>query len=698
MLQNGSVVSLGGKPYRILKRSGLDVILIEMEIDKYHFFRCDAKTLVSFPGFEEIPDPYEQHTYMVDDDELDELKKKQEHIAWIIRALGEEVSDLGGKKTCRGVHEFMEEFGITKKTAHKYIRRYLQSGGDIYCLRDGRKLRGLNEYDIFSTPFKGGRKFSNGRARVRIDPEKERKYFEEGFRKIDGETSLSYIVDVLNIKYFSTVVCDEDGDVIEVIPKPLSESLSEKRFRRFCAEKFNGVSLDEYRKGARDRMNNHRIKYGTAQTDCPSPGAIVEVDACEIDIIIVGDDYREDLGRPVCYFAIDVYSCRIIGYYVGFENNSFLGATSLFNNMFFSEEKIIPDAIRCDQGSEWVSENIRRLGKELGIGVKIVPPAMGSYKGIVESSFRSFQKKLRNAGREYGAIYKEYDSGHYDKACLMLEHINKDIEDFIDYFNSASRKTYELSMDMIRRKVKPIPNDIWEYGIEYMAVPRTVTEKTREKALFALCVPKTRGTDCSLSRKGITIHGLTYISEDKRVTDLIKRDHFKTGAPDFEVRIDPRTVGHIWLRVGEEIVKVPLGEKHDNLQSFSSLTWFEYDLLWKDRNDYMKEVGETERAMRYLFIVKTELSMKKAKKEQKAIGGKNNKKNIRGNRKKARMDTLRSEALGQDAERALPEKEDAPAIPRALPEKEAEDIPAPTGDEAAPPEPDRKKRFEDYYM
>ena len=705
MLQNGSVVSLGGKPYRILKRSGEDVILIEMQVDKYHFFRCNARTLISFPGFEETPDPYEQHAYMVDDDEMDELKKKQEHIAGIIRGLGTDIELLEGGVTCEGVREFMEEMGITKKTAHKYIRRYLQSGGDIYSLRDGRKTREHPKQDMFTGYYRGGHAFKNGRVRVPIDPEKERKYFEEGFRKIDGETSLSYIVDVLNIKYFSTVVCDEDGDVIDVIPKPLNESLSEKRFRRFCAEKLGAESLDKYRKGVRDRMNNHRIKYGTAQTDCPYPGAIVEVDACEIDIIIVGEDHRKDLGRPVCYFAIDVYSCRIIGYYVGFENNSFLGASSLFNNMFFSKEKIIPDAIRCDQGSEWVSDNIRRFGKELGINVIIVPPAMGSYKGIVESSFRSFQKKLRNEGREYGAIYKEYESGHYDKACLMLEHINKDIEDFIETFNSTSRKTYELSRDMIRRKVKPTPNDIWKYGVEYMAVPRTVTDKTKEKAVFALCIPKKRSSEYSLSRKGITIHGLTYISEDKRVTDLIKRDHYKTGTTDFEVRIDPRTVGHIWLRVEEEIVKVPLGKKHDSLQSFSSLTWFEYDLLWKDKHDYMKESEETERAMRYLFIAKMKSSMEKAKKEQKAIGGKNNKKNIRENRTEARMDTLRNEALGQGAEveHVLPAIEEKHVDYDALSENgTVSALPAEaSANDEAPEAPwkkrKKKKSFEDYY-
>ena len=651
MFKVGSVLQLNGSPYRILKTTGTDVIMIEMGINKYHFFKCDAKTLAGIPGVKEIEDPYKSNSYMVDDEELELLKKKQDAIRVIIIALGDNFIDLERSKTCVGVNEFMAEFGITKRIVHKYIRRYLQSGCDLYSLRDARKTREYPKADIFNGPYSGGHAFADGSTRVKIPPELEKKIFEEGFRMVKLGSSLTSIVHSLNVKYFAHVILDDNGNVIDIEEAPANASISEKRFRRYCKERLGAVSLDAYRKGARERLNADRVKFGKAQTDCPHPGAIIEIDACELDVIIVGEDRRQDLGRPVCYFAIDVYSCKIVGYYVGFENNSFLGATSLFNNMFFSGERIIPDSIRVDQGSEWISDGIRQIGRELGITVTIVPPAMGSYKGIVENSFHDYQKNLRNAGREYGAIYKEYQSRHYEKACLMLDEINNDIEAFVFSFNRLIRKGYELSLDMVHNGVRAIPEELWDYGCKYLSAPRTVTAAVEGKCLFALCVPKKRNekrlkNGHTLSRRGITINGLTYISNDSRLVELIERTHFHTGPEAYEVRIDPRTVGHIWVQIAKDIVKVPLAEKHDALSSFAGLTWFEYELMFDDMKEDRKAYMSQDRHLRMLLAAKTGFGMKNAKKSQTATGGKNSKKNIRLARTIAQQDNRRENTIG----------------------------------------------------
>ena len=505
MFRTGSVIKLNERIYRIIRSDKTDLIMIEMNIDRYHFYRVDYKTLIEIPGVEEIDDPYEQHAFMVSEEEMDLIRRKQEAIRIIIKDL-DFIEDLGSNRSCPEIKSYMKTFGVTKRIAHKNIRRYLQSGMDMYSLRDQRKTRRRLETDMFNSPYKGGHAFANGKVRIPIDPELEKRYFEEGFRKIDSEHSLSYIIDLLNLKYFAKIILDEDGNIKDINEKPENECLSERRFRRYCKERMGAVSLEKYKKGARERINNDRVKFGTAQTGCTGPGSIIEIDACELDIIIVGEDRRQDLGRPVVYFAVDVFSTKIVGYYVGFENNSFYGAASLFNNLFFSGDRILPDSIRVDHGSEWVSDGIRKLGKELGINVRIVPPAMGSYKGLVESSFHSYQKKLRAAGREYGAIYKVYESKHYDKACLLLREIEMDIEAFIDTYNGTSRKKYELSKDMIRNKVRPVPCELWTYGIENMAVPRTVTKNMEAKIVFSLCL-QVEKNNCSLSRNGFTVKG-----------------------------------------------------------------------------------------------------------------------------------------------------------------------------------------------
>ena len=688
MFKLGSVIKINGSPYRIIGAYGTSMVMIQLDIDRYNFFRCGMKTLADIPGIEEIPDPYEQQAFMVSDEELEELRKKQEAIKIILKGISPAIEDIGSNQTCEGVKAFMKTFGVSKSIVHKYIRRYLQSGMDMYSLRDRRKTRPYPKKDMFNSPYKGGRKFSDGSVREPIDPVLEKKYFEEGFRKIDVERSLSYIVDMLNVKYFSKPVLDEEGNLIDIVEAPENKRLSECRFRRYCKERIGTVSMKNYKKGVRELINNDRIKYGTAQTGCYAPGAIVEIDACELDFIIVGKDRRQDLGRPVAYFAVDVFSTKIVGYYIGFENNSFYGATSLFNNMFFGSERILPDSIRVDQGSEWISEGIRRLGKELGIHVKIAPPAMGSYKGLVESSFHAYQKRLRNAGKEYGAIYKVYESRHYEKACLLLEEIKEDVENFIETYNGTSRKNYELSLDMVRNRVRAVPAELWAYGIKYMSVPRPVTEAIEGKIIFSLCVPMKKGTEYNLSRNGFTVKGLTYINTDPLLTDLINKVHFGTGEPDYEVRFDPRTVGHIWARIGKNIIKVPLGEKHDAQQSFKELTWFEYDLICSDMKADKKSLKDADKHLRMLLIAKTQMLMNKGKKKQAAIGtGKNNKKGIRESRKAAQQNDRRKNILGTSAEAdasvpqidtTVPPTQEpelsAPAIETALPARE-DDMP-----------------------
>ena len=669
-----------GKKYRIIQALGPDtVLLIELGVDKYHFERVNVNDLYSIAGIIE-ESPHNTGAKQITGEEMDLIKEKMRAIQAVLDGMSD-FSQLAARRTTAGIDAYMQKYGCTRCTAHKSIRRYLQSGMDMYSLRDGRHTAEWDSGDMFSGKRGGGHSFNDGRKRVAIDPEKERSYFEEGFKMIKRETSLTCILNALNRKYFSDVILDENGNFIDIIPLPINECLSEKRFRRYVRTQIGALSLESYKAGIRKRRNDERIQFGTAQTGCTHPGAVVEIDACELDLIVVGQNYRQDLGRPVVYFAIDVYSARIIGFTVGFENNSFLGATSLLNNLFFSFG-IIPKSIRVDHGAEWVSKDLRRLGRELGIDIEIVAPGTGSMKGLVESSFHSYQKTLRNLGRRYGAIYKEYESRHYEMASLMLNEIDLDIGRFIETHNRSLLKKYELPLEMIQDKVRAIPVEIWDYGIKFAASPRIVTEAIKNMILFALCVPRPVRTGHSLTQKGFTLKGLTYISKDRRITELIMRKKYNTGPEEYEVRIDPRTVGHIWVRIGCEFIKVPLGEKHDNLMSFAQFTWHEYEMICNDKKTDEDAYKEEDRHQKYWREEATQRMMEDSKKRQtRALEDRNSKKDIRPAREKAQQDERRSNVLGGSTvaeQESFPEPLDK--LPPSMPEDD-----------------DFESRFEDYY-
>ena len=680
MLKCGSVISTNGKLFRIIETRGCDSVLIELGVERYNFEVVPANYLISVMNAKEVEDPVPRGDEIINSGELEELTKKEAAVQKIIRSLPD-ITDLASKKTCPEFEEYLREYDVAKSTAHRTIRRYLQSGMDMYSLRDSRKKKKSTERDMFDGKQYGGHLFYDGSSRIPLDPELEKKLFEEGFRMIGRENSLSYIVRVLNRKYFSDVVLDEDGNYMDIVPAPLNACISEKRFRRYCRIRMGTLSLDQYKKDARKRRNDDRIRYGTSDTNCHYPGAVVEIDACELDMIVVGLDRRQDLGRPVVYFVLDAYSRKILAYYIGFENNSFLGATSLFNALFF-EYGILPDRIRVDHGAEWVSNEVRRLCGELGISIEIVSPATGSDKGLVENSFHVYQKRIRSSGKEYGAIYKEYGSKHYDKASMMIDELKQDLDAFVEAFNHMQLKNYGLSMDMALKNVRAVPEELWEYGLSYMSSPRCVTDAMRDRVAFALCVPKTKRTEMTLSKKGFMLSGLIYISSDKRVTDLISRNKNGLEVPSYEVRIDPRTVSYIWLRIGAEYMKVPLSEKRDNLLTFSHLTWFEYGLILKDIKDNQYGYREEDRRIRMGLEEQSERIMKQSKKEQKALGGKNSRKNIRPARIEAQQDDRRKNLIGGPAGPEIPAEEQP-----LLPAPETED----TGDEF------RETSYDDYF-
>ena len=142
----------------------------------------------------------------------------------------------------------MRTFGVSRQTVHKDIRRYLQSGLNIYSLRDGRRSHG--SVDMFSGR-RGGRRFADGSIRIPIDPELEVRAFEEGFRILGRGESITKIIHYLDVKYFGTAIDDAGMAYLKMPPK--NERFSEKRFRRYCAERIGNTPLHVYKKVMREQ-------------------------------------------------------------------------------------------------------------------------------------------------------------------------------------------------------------------------------------------------------------------------------------------------------------------------------------------------------------------------------------------------------------------------------------------------------------
>jgi hypothetical protein len=149
----------------------------------------------------------------------------------------------------------------------------------------------------------------------------------------------------------------------------------------------------------------------------------------------------------------------------------------------------------------------------------------------------------------------------------------------VDHYNSSHRfKDYPLTSDMVQRRVNPIPNELWEYGVTCIGgLPRAVESVEKMK----LCLlPKGRAS--VHQREGIYFKGLYYVCKtglQEGWFDKRKGARTRSFAVAFE-----QTVDRIFLCLdhGRSFEECVLTEPYR--RRFAGKDWFDVRdyLAWKN--------------------------------------------------------------------------------------------------------------------
>lgn len=653
VLEPGKTICFEGTTYRILSINGGFVDLVEVEGSKLNAISAAMELFADIDPKRvfEIADTFGPKEVSVTEEQWETMQNKRRCIEEMLDSINHDYTLIQTKRSGLDIGKYCSEFNCSRSTAFKALRQYIQSGRNIYSLVDGRRRENLSRGNRRENRYLCDEEEMDNDTRNMLYAYKQLK---KGLF-----TSVREAYDDMLTYRYGRVQRDEDGraEFVEVS----KEAPSLRVFRGFIETKIAPMSVEAFFKGTRELRNSDRIRFGRAQDGCTHPGSIIEIDACELIVVVNSEkDRRKSVGKPVVYFAIDVYSCCIVGYYVGFENNSFLGATSLFANIFFKQHQLtnkngdvltpggfIPDSIRVDQGSEWVSKGIRRMTNETEIDETIAPPAMGSMKGLVENSFLVYQKKLQNLGRGYGVIYHEYQSKHYEEACMMLEDIKRDIEDFIIEFNQKEREALVTTKEMVREEIIALPYKLWQFGIGFDGNPIWVTDAQKQRLLWSLLQTCTDGMHASVNLRGITIKRLRYISKERAFTNMLTYNHFhKQDKIPYEVRYDPRSVDCVWIKINGEIYQIPMAED-EGVKSFRNMTWFEYNMWFEDKKALSDKNKENALGEHLASHARRKELMGQAKKEQEQLGKNKTKtaEKIRKNRLAEQQEKRKQERL-----------------------------------------------------
>lgn len=317
------------------------------------------------------------------------------------------------------------------------------------------------------------------------------------------------------------------------------------------------------REGESAYERNHREMLGSTEFESLGPGSLYQIDATPADIFLLNRiNTNWMVGKPTLYFVIDVFSRLITGFYICLNAASWISMASALKNAFgdkkeyfrnlgitISEDqwpvKGLPSAIIGDRGE---LESKFADGLVYGVGVEIAnnPPYRPDWKGIVEQLFHSSHEGIR--GLLPGYLHKDSKGrGSKDfrtEATLTLDDYIKVILYFINYYNhNHYMEDYIRSPEMIADDVRPIPIELWNWGIRTHGGLRTLDEKVVNFHLL----PTDKAT---ITAEGILYKDMLYTCDVALKEGWYAKARKKKWKVEFSY--DPRNMDYIYLHSSSE--------------------------------------------------------------------------------------------------------------------------------------------------
>lgn len=543
------------------------------------------------------------HSYTVSPEEMEIVNKRVDILDSIIIEEEERIERLLTKRMPKNKFDTKAILlGVSKRQLRRMLLSYLLSGRNKFSLVDQRKnnSRPKNSH-------------SKDYENPRNDVDEILKYGLKMFVKY-GKPGQAY--DAVLRRYFREPVEAPDGSSVKMVTLPEQErSVSYKMLYNYIRKHTEDYSCKG--KDERDKQNNDRQLVGNSRTGVYELGQIVEADEMELGCYVVDQNDGETvLGKAVVYCMVEVLSGICIGAYVSLENNSMRGFQQVFlsllephknqtkgYNIDYDEEDwpsmIVPNEIRCDRGSEYMSKAYSKAMGELGIRNTPVPPGCGSLKGVVESFNGLVQTYLKAQLKNNGYVEDKYRGGDLAKgaACLTLEEIRGLVYQSVILYN---RRVFEGLIDKkyVDNNVSPTPKGIFAYEKAHGRAgdPTNVNNATRPAYLFAMLAKEEEKRKFTWNRrKGIVYTfyktELRFYSQEPWFLDILKDE---PHPEDIEVRYNVDDIRNVYIRYKKEIHRVPLAEKIEQQYTYADLTWDEYDECIRKKRDskVMKEAKQ----------------------------------------------------------------------------------------------------------
>lgn len=283
------------------------------------------------------------------------------------------------------------------------------------------------------------------------------------------------------------------------------------------------------------------------------PLHILQIDHTKVDIVLVDDEYRQELDRPWITMAIDVYSRMVAGFYISFETPGYFGTgQALYNAMtpkdelkskyqFTSDWNVwgIPKALHMDNAKEFRGIDLQHTCEEYGIDIIWRPVARPRYGAHIERLLGTLNNHIHALeGTTFSNISERKNYNSQEKATMTLS-------DFEKWLTILIADVYHKK---IHSQIGMTPIQKYHDGImgTPSQPPKGLPKIIEDKQLLQInLLPKFERT---IQKYGIQIDTIYYYSEV--LNGWIESFEMMRGKKvkrKFIVRRDPRDISKIWF-------------------------------------------------------------------------------------------------------------------------------------------------------
>ncbi|MBU1217620.1 DDE-type integrase/transposase/recombinase [bacterium] len=285
------------------------------------------------------------------------------------------------------------------------------------------------------------------------------------------------------------------------------------------------------------------------------PLDVIQIDHTKVDVILVDEETREEIGRPYITVAIDVYSRMVYGFYISLEAPSYFSVGQALLNAILPKDDLLkmynvagewpvfglPRAVSMDNAKEFRSISLQKFCSEYRIKDIYRPVARSHFGGIIERLVGISMKKTHLIpGTTFSSIGKK---GTYDSAKNAVMTISELEQWYTDFIINIYHKTVHGTIHMTpEEKLYQGILGVGDGSIPFLPTVPSDTLKLRMALLPA--------SERTVQKNGITIDYITYFSETLRkwiIPAEYKKLNKNLKSNNVLCRRDPRDISKIYL-------------------------------------------------------------------------------------------------------------------------------------------------------